>query len=333
MRARSTTLLGGTVSLLVCVAAVQACDRDPKVPEAVERGPQAAAATTPAAYISTRFEDCAQPASLANPAPRNGDTTRFANTLHGVWVGSRTVRDGKSLNPHLVQGAEPNANYVIIYDMNAREGFAFEERGPTIRQNAFTALLPQPAARAPRLVYFYCGTQPFAPFRDEFVKVSSNPSDGLRALAQVTGMQLDQNSVFGAWRALRDAGYFTRDRGSTHINSAFYTISLVPVERRGSATREVRWDMVGQYRGSPAKFTRGQPVPGMEGGFFEAVAAAPSTGGASGNVLNQENNEEYMVSDGEENGIICFCDLTQVDERGTPLTNMKYTKIVLGPLQ
>lgn len=330
MRARSTTFLGGAVSLLVCAAAVQACDRDPKGPDVGVRGSRGAAGGSPAAFISTRFEDCETAGTLANPAPRDADPERFARTLHGVWVGSRTVRDGKSLNPQLVQGEEPNANYVAIYDMNSREGFAFEERGPLIRQNAFAQLLPQPQAGASKLIYYYCGTRPFAPFRDEFVKVSSNPADGLRALAQVTGMPLDVTSVFNAWGQLRDANYFARDRGTTHVNSAFYTISVLPLQSQGGAARKLRWDMVSQLRGSPAKFPQGQPVPGLEGGAFEAVLAGPTAGGASA-TLEGATSDEYAVA--TMASVACYCDITQVDEKATPMTNMVYTKIVLGPLQ
>jgi hypothetical protein len=330
MRARSTTLLGGAVAVIACVAAVQACDRDPKGPDLEGRASRAAAAATPAAFISTRFEDCATAGTLANPSPRDADPGRFATTLHGVWVGGRTVRDGKSLNPHLAQGEEPNANYVVIYDMNAREGFAFEARGPQIRKNAFADLLPQPQAGGPKLVYYYCGTRPFAPFRDEFVKVSDNPADGLRAMAQVTGMALDAGSVFKAWGQLRDAGYFTRDHGSTFVNSAFYTISVRAMQPQGGTARKLRWDMVSQLRGSPAKFTRGQPVPGLEGGAFESVVAGPELGGASASVSGS-SSPEYMVSTMAM--VTCDCDLTPIDETRAPMTNMTYTKIVLGPLQ
>jgi hypothetical protein len=332
MRTRITTVLGGTVAVVAVLAAVQACDRDPKGPNVGAQGSRGAAGGTPAAFISTRFEDCATAGTLANPAPRDANPQRFSTTLHGVWVGGRTVRDGKSLNPQLVQGEEPDAHYVVIYDMNAREGFAFELRGPQIRKNAFTELLPPAPASAPKLIYYYCGTRPFAPFRDEFVKVSNNPADGLRALGQVTGTTLDASSVFKAWGQLRDAGYFTRDHGTAHVNSAFYTISVLPLQSQGGGARKLRWDMVSQLRGSPAKFPNGQPVPGLEGGAFETVAAGPSTGGVSATVNPGEVEEpEYMVSSLAM--VTCNCDLTPVDASQAPMTNMTYTKIVLGPLQ
>jgi hypothetical protein len=310
--------IAATVSLLpgFGLLAAGACQPETQVPSPV--------AASAAEYVSTGWEACDQK-STGNPDPRDADPARTAELLHGVWTGSRAVRDGKSLYPNLVQGNEPNANYVLIFDMSTRQGIAFEERGPDIAVNAFARLLPA-STGAPDITYFYCGGPQFSAFRDRFTKVSGNPQDGLRALARVTGQPVGEGSVADAWARLRDSGFLTSDRGTAVITASMYQISTGAV-RDASGRTDVRWDMQGEYRGSPAKFTAGQPAGGLEGGVFQRVGAGEAS---------------FLVASPMD--VPCF-GLAVMDPKDPAAhvqpssgqtntqTELRYTKVVIGPFR
>lgn len=327
MKLRSMILTALLAVAILTVAAVRFSAARPEsaTPEDSADAAMAAQGNRPAEpvpFMSTDFEACDAPGSLANPSPEPVDAEGFSRLLHGVWVGQRTLRKGQ---------AQP-ASYMLIFDTEAREGMAFEERGKGVKENAFLDLLPSARPDSPTLTYFYCGGDRFGPFRDRFVKVSDQPGDGLAALRDKTGVSVSDASVFDAWVELREADYFTRPLESALRNTSFYTLAIVPVQREGMETPGVRWDMVGQYRGSPAKFVHGQPVPGIEGGYFEGTSAEANA--ATENLATKAQataDGTYLV--GEQVVVTCFCDPTQVDpESGMPMTNFGYDKVVLGPL-
>lgn len=317
---RMKVIGGGLASMSIAVGLLLpgACADD-----GVSKGPRV---VTPEQFVSTRFEECGTEAA-ANPQPVAVDDSAFARLLHGVWVGYRTVKDGRSLEPHLTPGLEPKSHYVLILDTRAGQGIAYDERGAGVAENAFGVLLPQAPSGGPQIVYFYCGGELFRPFRDDFIKVSDDPADGLRAMARVTGVAVGDSSISAAWRALRQADFFTRPRDGAYLNTAYYTVTT------GAGQGGVRWDMVGEYRGSPAKFPQGQPLRGPEGGVFSGVSTEAGA---------------YLV--GREVQVSCFGDSKMIPQHtqgggsnvlsrktDTPpadtMGKVSYTKIVIGPLR
>jgi hypothetical protein len=259
----------GTLLLLA------ACEPDKKVLPRV--------AATDAAFVTTGFEACDEEA-VSNPNPRSVSGAGLATLLHGTWVAHRTVRDGKSMYPQLVPGNEPNAHHILVLDTKAGVGLQYEERGTSVASNAFAQILPAPDG-APGMTYLYCGGKEFSAFRDRYVKVSNDPADGLRALAQVTGQPVGGGSIGAAWQTLRDAGFLTGSRNGNLITAALYSVTTGQVQRPGTQLTDARWDMVGEYRGSPAKFAQGQPSTGMEGGVFQGVTTAQGSYFVGGDVM------------------------------------------------
>lgn len=281
---------------------------------------------SPEQFVSTDFQECDSAGPVAgNPAPASVDDSAFAEVLHGVWVGHRTVRNGRALEPELGYDREPPAHYVLIFDSRKGEAFAFEERGPAIPANAFARLVPRTTRGGPSIVYLYCGGGGVPEFRDEFVKVSGDPSAGLRALARVTGVSVPQRSISGAWHALREVDFYTRRRGGAHITAAYYTFTARNVPAGRGATPAFRWDMVGQYRGSPERFEEGQPVSGVEGGLFQGVTLA---GGGLFAVAG-----DVDAHCGGPNALLGVA--PEDDPRvstAAALSDMVYHKVVVGPL-
>jgi hypothetical protein len=275
---------------------------------------------SPEAFASTEFGVCdGEGDAAAPPSTRRVDAAELDSLLQGVWVGDRVARDGQSLMPELVQGREPPGHYVMIIDMHAGRGIAYEERGPDVRENAFQTLLPTAEPRAPRIVQLYCGGNRFHAFRDEFTRVSTDPRDGLRVLGRVTGIRPGGESVADSWAALTRADFFVRPRGQSVITGAFYAITTAPVREMGSGAVAVRWRMVGEYRGTPAKFTRGQPVSGVESGVFTGVATQAGT---------------YWVAGAAVNTALAVTSPGTVDvghaEASAP-ADETYTRMVIGP--
>ncbi len=284
----------------------------------------AAAGDATSAFLSVDFDQACGGVAPANPAPTAVDPAAVAKLLHGVWVGKRTPRNGPN----------PGANYAVIYDMDEREALVLEERGDAVKANAFAERYPQfkVAADTPRLTYFYCGapgfekaavdgggTGKFGAFRDDFYKVSDTPR--LDALQDVMRVKVGGTHLGEAWVRLQQANYFKRERPAL-LNAFFATVSLVAdrgLSKDGPAG--VRLDLVGQHRGSPAKLTDGQPVPGVESGLFRGVSAA--------------GGQRFLVSMVGDEGmaVLCFCGIPREKAPGLPPhTTFMYTKVVLGPL-
>jgi hypothetical protein len=310
------------LGVLLCAAALAACDgRAGHLQPTVARGLAANLAPSPEAFASTEFEACAQPAG-ENPAPEHANPAQLAALLHGVWVGERTVQDGSSQVPEIVPGQEPPGHYVMVFDMASGQGMVFEERGTNVQQNAFAQLLPAAPPGAPTVTNFYCGGVRYSAFRDRFVKVSNNPAAGLQALQQVTGVPVAGGSIHNAFQALHQAGYFGLPRQQSYVTMAYYDVSVTQTRPAGSAVDQVRWDMVAQYRGS-ASTGNGPVINGTEGGLFQAVRM---TGGALALVGGQVE-------------VACNGPIVQTpagpivyDETASPDTDLRYTKIVIGPL-
>lgn len=280
-----------------------------------------APAGSPEAFVATDFRVCdGERAGGPLPAARGVDEADFASLVHGVWVGSRVARDGRSLMPQLVQGREPPGHYVMIIDMHAGRGIAYEERGPEVRENGFERLLPAATPDAPRILQLYCGGNRFHAFRDEFVRVSADPAEGLRALAGVTGIGARGGSVQEVWNALTAADFFVRPRGQSVVTGAFYAITTGTVAGADPAIRAVRWRMVGEYRGTPAKFTGGQPVSGVESGLFTGVDTRAGT---------------WLVAGAAVNTALAVTTPGAVDAARAEASagaDQTYTRMVIGPL-
>ncbi len=309
-------VLGMALAALLGAACAPPAEDSAEVPPPEARRGAAPEARHPASpeetakyLLDTDFSICDEPRHVAKAADA-ADAGAFNETLHGVWVGQRTQRKGQ---------ADP-AHYLLVFDLEAREGLAFEERGPGIAANAFSRRFAKALGDSEEeplsLTYFYCGGEEFGAFKDVFTKVSDEPRDGLAALARHTRVEMGAKSIFDAHANLRRRDFFTAELDGALRNTALYTIATVPVTLKGDEAQAVRWDMVGQYRGSPAKFVHGQPIAGREGGFFRGLTAP---GG------------KYFVA--HDVAVLCFCDPTKVDwETGSPLTNFAYDKVILGPL-
>lgn len=323
MHTRTKILSGGLLAVLGALGLLLsgACGG-----EAVSGGLRA---VSPEKYVSTGFDDCGTRAA-ANPRPVAVSDSAASTLLHGVWVGYRTVKDGMSLEPNLTPGLEPKSHYVLILDTRAGEGIAYDERGSAVTENAFGVLLPRGPAGGPRIVYFYCGGELFKPFRDDFIKVSDDPADGLRAMARVTGVAIGDSSISAAWAALREANFFTRPREGAFLNTAYYTVTV-----RGGQNG-VRWDMVGEYRGSPAKYPQGQPRSGLEGGVFSGVSTAsgdylmgselhiPCYGDPAPTPVHTQGAGGFSVSPAPGRG-------TNATASADTMGLVRYSKIVIGP--
>jgi hypothetical protein len=300
-----------------------ACEPDRKVLPSV--------AASDAAFLSTSFAACDEEVG-SNPSPRSVDGASLATVLHGTWVAQRTVRNGRSQYPALVPGREPNAHHILVLDTRAGVGLQYEERGPAVAANAFAQMLPAPAG-AMGITYLHCGGAQFGAFRDQYVKVSDDPAAGLRALARHTGLSIGEGGVAAAWQTLRDAGVFTRTPGGSLVTAALYpSVSTAQVQRAGTTLNDARWDMVGEYRGSPAKFAHGQPATGTEGGVFQGVSTAQGDYLVGGDIavscygVSPDLTPSRAPSSGP--GPAGTASVRQTFQQ-SPLT---YDKIVIGPI-
>jgi hypothetical protein len=301
----------GTLLLLA------ACEPDRKVLPRV--------AASDAAFVNTAFDVCGDEVG-GNPSPRSVDSATMASLLHGTWVAQRTSRDGRSLLPQLVQGREPSAHHILILDTKSGVGLQFEERGPAVGTNVFAQMLPAPAG-APTMTYLHCGGRYYRAFRDRYTRVSDDPAVGLRALARHTGYAIGEGSVGAAWQTLRDAGYFTRTTpDGSLITAAFYSVSTGQVQRAGTSLKDARWDMVAEYRGSPAKFGQGQPATGIESGVFQGVSTAQGDYlvGNDASVACSGAADSTVLRDTAAEGVSTIRKTYQQ----TPIT---YDRIVIGP--
>jgi hypothetical protein len=315
MRAHSASAVLSLGALLLLAA----CEPDRKVLPRV--------AASPAAFVNSGFDVCDEEVG-SNPSPRSVDGATMATLLHGTWVAQRTARDGRSMLPRLVQGREPDAHHILVLDTRAGAGLQFEERGPAVGSNVFAQMLAAPAG-APTMTYLHCGGRYYKAFRDRYTRVSNDPADGLRALARHTGYPIGEGSIGAAWQTLRDAGYLTGTPNGSLITAAFYSVSTGQTQRAGTTLTDARWDMVGEYRGSPAKFAHGQPATGMEGGVFQGVSTGQGSyvvGGdvsvaCTGNVLQPGDTAVDTMSSGT----------TAANRRTYQQTAISYDRIVIGP--
>jgi hypothetical protein len=299
------------------VLSLAACEPDRKVLPSV--------AVSDAAFLNTSFDACDEKVG-SNPSPRSVDGAAMADVLHGTWVAERTARDGRSMLPKLVRGREPHAHHILVLDTKSGAGLQFEERGPAVASNGFARMLPAPA-NAPTMTYLHCGGRIYAAFRDRYTRVSSDPADGLRALARHTGYAVGEGSVGAAWQTLRDAGYFTRTTpDGSLVTAAFYSVSTGQTQRAGSPLTQARWDMVAEYRGSPAKFAHGQPATGVESGVFQGVSTAQGDYfvGSDASVPCYGAADSTVLGDTAETGV----GTVRQTYTQTPIT---YDRIVIGP--
>jgi hypothetical protein len=312
------------LGVLFCAAALAACDgRAGHLQPTVSRGLAANLAPSPEAFASTEFPACAQPAG-ENPAPVHANAAQLSSLLHGVWVGERVVQDGSSQVPEIVPGQEPPGHYVMVFDMASGQGMVFEERGTNIQQNAFAQLLPAPQPGAPAVTNFYCGGVRYSAFRDRFVKVSNNPAAGLQALQQVTGVPVAGGSIHNAFETLHQAGYFSLPRQQSYVTMADFDVSVSVVRPAGSTVDQVRWDMVARYRGSGSAGDGAEPTHGTEGGLFQAVRMTNGSTVLVGSQVEVACNGTVPSSE--------QVNLSVYDETQSPDTDLRYTKIVVGPL-
>jgi hypothetical protein len=101
---------------------------------------------------------------------------------------------------------------------------------------------------------------------------------------------------------------------------AYFDVSVGVVRPAGSTVDQVRWDMVARYRGSGST-GNGPAINGTEGGLFQAV--------------RMTNGALFLVGGQVEvacNGPIVQTPVGVYDETASPDTDLRYTKIVIGPL-
>jgi len=259
--------------------------------------------------VSTDFSQCGRPIAKA-PSSFKANPADMAKLLNGVWVGTRYDKSGKA---HLF-------NYVMAYDAEAKEAFIYEELDERMRENVFAKQFGPPPANAPTITYFYCGSPRLAATKDVFVKVSDNPH--LNPAEQHLRLAISDKPLSKVWEALKESDTFTRPRGSTEVNAAFYTMSITPAGTSGPDSRDLRLDLAGQLRGSinkSAEYAGGRPVAGIESGVFQGV----TTG--SGNYL--VSVVSYTVQCYGSNS-----PLLKLEANLPPMTNFRYTKVVIGPI-
>jgi hypothetical protein len=267
--------------------------------------------------ISVDFKECGRQ-RVQSPGAFNVNPDDVAKLLNGVWVGTRTLRPG-TVESRAYQ--EPLIHYVMVYDMAAKESLILEEHGDSAQARMFAQKYPAPAASAPHITYFYCGSPALGAFRDDFVKVSDNPH--LAVMENLLGSG-SNTPLSKMWESLRDTQYFAKAKG--FVNAAFYTVSLsspnAPLGRLRNQARgfqDIRLDLAGQLRGSPhdaPAYFHDQPVAGMESGVFRSVAAT------KGN---------YLVS--YAYAVPCNSPANEkIEMDAPPLTHFRYTKVVIGPI-
>lgn len=263
-------------------------------------------------FLSVEFEACGR-SIPANERSYNVEPERIEKLLNGVWVGTRIPAKGTVAEA---------ATYAMLFDMQEKEALTYEERGGDIKLNAFdNTFAVKNLDNAPTITYFYCGGKGVPPFKDVFVKVSDDPADGIEGIAGFNSLKSSRSTISALWEEFKVQDQFRKARaGGALLNTARFTVSLLPFRKRGADARGIRLDLVGEYRGSPEKYVYGQPVAGLEGGIFQ---------GATG------PDGDYIASVGIEDGmaVLCFCDPTRIDwDLPLPLTNFQYTKVVIGPI-
>lgn len=221
------------------------------------------ATVSPELFASTRLEDCGKGGTV-NPSAAAITDAEFRELMHGVWLGRRVI--GPQSSMRLKDDIQPVSHYVMILDMQAGTGMAYEESGLRIRENGFARLLPAPGRRPLRMVYLQCDGQ----FKEEFTKVSDDPSAGLRALARVTSRAVPSLSVRGGWDMLRTLPQLTQRRDSSFSLGALYTISTREIPPSGGTPRRLELMMDGRYQ-STARELEGMLADRREGGVLEGV--------------------------------------------------------------
>jgi hypothetical protein len=296
-RSKKSLVILFSLLLLLLPAAVQAQKMSAK---------QTAAADS---MVSVDFKQCGRPAA-PNPASFDANPDDMVKLLNGVWVGTRYQKDGSA----------QVFNYVMVYDGQAREAFIYEELGDGMKENVFAKQFGAPLANATTITYFYCGSPRLAPFKDVFVKVSDNPR--LNPTEKHLGFSVSDKPLGKVWESLKDSDVFTRPRGTTEVNAAFFTMAATPNKTAGRRYQDIRLDLAGQLRGSINKspeYARGQPAVGLESGVFQGVTSS------SGNYL--VSTLSYTVQCWGSNSPVF-----KLEANLPPLANFRYTKVVIGPL-
>lgn len=259
--------------------------------------------------VNVDFNQCGRPMPK-NPESFNANPDDMLKLLNGVWVGTRYRKDGTA---HVF-------NYIMVYDVKAREAFIYEELGDNMKENVFAKQFAAPATNAPTITYFYCGSPGLAPVKDVFVKVSDEPR--INPTEKHLGFSVSNKPLGQVWESLKQSDAFTKLRGTTEINAAFFTMAVTPNKTVGRRYQDIRLDLAGQLRGSINKspeYSRGQPAVGLESGVFQGVTSR------SGNFL--VSTLSYTVQ--------CFgsnSPLFKLEANLPPLANFRYTKVVIGPL-
>ena len=259
--------------------------------------------------VSVDFKECGR-AVAQSPTSFNANPDDMAKLLNGVWLGTRILKTGTA----------PMANYMMVYDVQAKEALIYEERGASIKENAFAKQFSAPAANAPTVTYFYCGSPKLEAFKDVFVKVSDVPR--LNEMDKTMGISATDASLSKVWEALRESGEFAKARTTTQLNTAFYTMAVNPSKTTGRRNQDIRLDLAGQLRGSPNKsleYSKSQPVAGIESGVFQGVTTS---------------NGNYYVSS-RSYAVLCYgtnSPVMKIEADTPPLTSFRYTKVVIGPL-
>lgn len=264
-------------------------------------------------FLSVEFEACGRTIP-ENERSYNVEPEQIEKLLNGVWVGTRIAAKGTVAEA---------ATYAMVFDMEEKEALTYEERGGDIKANVFDETFGvKNQDNAPTITYFYCGGKGVPPFKDVFVKVSDDPGEGIRNIAGVNDIKSERPTISALWEEFKIQDQFRKARaGGALLNTARFTVSLLPFKKRGAESRGIRLDLVGEYRGSPEKYVYGQPVAGLEGGIFQGSI------GPDGPFIASVGIEDGMA-------VLCFCDPTRIDwDLPLPLTNFQYTKVVIGPIK
>lgn len=280
-------------------------------------------------YIDTTLEACEELISEV-PEGFDIDPKDVKDLLHGVWLGTRIAWENDLID-------QPG-DYMMIVDVENRESMTYELRGGGIPENRFFKEFPPALRGAPKLTYLSCGGSGFGPFRDQFVKVSNRPAEGLQALGALTGVTIDGSSIFDALVAFRKADQYSK-QGASVMNTSFYTLGLTSIGGTGGRVHDnIRLDLVGQMIAAAGTSRDGRPKAGHEGGFFHGVRTDGGNYLASF-AVDAYADPELATLVGDNGGVYVLCTavtaLTAKEDSGDddPLHDFAYTKVVLGPLQ
>ncbi|MEO0972626.1 MAG: hypothetical protein AAFX85_05980 [Pseudomonadota bacterium] len=285
--------------------------------------------------LSVEFSACEQASDHPPVTSLNRVTVsvdQLEQSLHGVWIGMRYTPGGK----------QDDADYLMVFNMEASEQLIYEERGAGVQSNAFMPHFEQ-ALRAKAqpltITYLYCDGVVFPVFKDVFTKVSDNPDDAIAALREVTGIAdlkrerydgRSNTTLTSVWETMKRVRYFERRaRVNTKVNAGMHTVSAVPFNHSGTDITGIRLDFVGQLRGSPNKgYTPGRPAANVEGGIFTGLVTDAGAWLGTG-------CSDGCHGGGGDLGVRCTGDFPPgvSPEMRNPFASFYYNRVVIGPLQ